>query len=95
MASTGARGSTLNIGQMTAALGQQSIRGKRIQKGYHNRSLPHFKKNDTNPDSKGFIKSNYRDGLSPLEFFFHAMGGREGLVDTAVRTQQSGTCKGD
>jgi DNA-directed RNA polymerase subunit A' len=90
MASTGARGSTLNIGQMTAALGQQSIRGKRIQKGYHNRSLPHFKKNDANPDSKGFIKSNYRDGLSPLEFFFHAMGGREGLVDTAVRTQQSG-----
>jgi DNA-directed RNA polymerase subunit A' len=90
MASTGARGSTLNIGQMTAALGQQSIRGKRIQKGYHNRSLPHFRRNDSNPDSKGFIKSNYRDGLSPLEFFFHAMGGREGLVDTAVRTQQSG-----
>lgn len=90
MASTGARGSTLNIGQMTAVLGQQSIRGKRIHKGYHNRSLPHFKTNDTNPDAKGFIKSNYRDGLSPLEFFFHAMGGREGLVDTAVRTQQSG-----
>jgi DNA-directed RNA polymerase subunit A' len=90
MASTGARGSTLNIGQMTAALGQQSIRGKRIQKGYHNRALSHFKPNETSPDAKGFVKSNYRDGLSPLEFFFHAMGGREGLVDTAVRTQQSG-----
>lgn len=90
MASTGARGSTLNIGQMTAALGQQSIRGKRIYKGYHNRALPHFKTNDTDPDAKGFVKSNYRDGLNPLEFFFHAMGGREGLVDTAVRTQQSG-----
>ena len=90
MASTGARGSTLNIGQMTAALGQQSIRGKRINKGYHNRSLAHFTINDTNPASRGFVKSNYRDGLSPLEFFFHAMGGREGLVDTAVRTQQSG-----
>jgi DNA-directed RNA polymerase subunit A' len=90
MASTGARGSTLNIGQMTAALGQQSIRGKRIQKGYHNRALSHFKPRDANPDAKGFVKSNYRDGLSPLEFFFHAMGGREGLVDTAVRTQQSG-----
>jgi DNA-directed RNA polymerase subunit A' len=90
MASTGARGSTLNIGQMTAALGQQSIRGKRIQKGYHNRALSHFKPRDYNPDAKGFVKSNYRDGLSPLEFFFHAMGGREGLVDTAVRTQQSG-----
>lgn len=90
MASTGARGSTLNIGQMTAALGQQSIRGKRIQKGYHNRALSHFKPRETNPDARGFVKSNYRDGLSPLEFFFHAMGGREGLVDTAVRTQQSG-----
>ena len=90
MASTGARGSTLNLGQMTAVLGQQSIRGKRIHKGYRNRSLPHFSINDTNPDAKGFVKSNYRDGLTPLEFFFHAMGGREGLVDTAVRTQQSG-----
>src|SRR5918993_525988 len=54
MASTGARGSTLNIGQMTAVLGQQSIRGKRIHKGYHNRSLPHFKINDTNPDAKSY-----------------------------------------
>ena len=90
MATTGARGSSLNIGQMAGALGQQSIRGRRIQKGYKNRALPHFKENDTNPDAKGFVKSNYRDGLSTLEFFFHAMGGREGLVDTAVRTQQSG-----
>jgi DNA-directed RNA polymerase subunit A' len=90
MASTGARGSTLNLGQMTAALGQQSIRGKRIQKGYHNRALSHYTPGDTNPDARGFVKSNYRDGLNPLEFFFHAMGGREGLVDTAVRTQQSG-----
>ena len=90
MATTGARGSSLNIGQMAGALGQQSRRGQRIIKGYSNRSLPHFKENDDNPDSKGFVKSNYRDGLSALEFFFHAMGGREGLVDTAVRTQQSG-----
>ena len=90
MASTGARGSTLNIGQMTAALGQQSIRGKRIENGYHNRALSHYMPNEINPDAKGFVKSNYRDGLNPLEFLFHAMGGREGLVDTAVRTQQSG-----
>src|SRR5713226_3725856 len=90
MATTGARGSSLNIGQMAGALGQQSIRGRRIHKGYSNRALPHFKESDTNPDAKGFVKSNYREGLSTLEFFFHAMGGREGLVDTAVRTQQSG-----
>ncbi len=90
MASTGARGSTLNIGQMAGALGQQSIRGKRITKGYHGRALAHFPINDKNPDARGFVKSNYRDGLNPIEFFFHAMAGREGLVDTAVRTQQSG-----
>jgi DNA-directed RNA polymerase subunit A' len=90
MARTGARGSSLNIGQMTAALGQQSVRGKRIEKGLRGRSLSHFTWNDPAPEAKGFVKSNYKDGLSPTEFFFHAMGGREGLVDTAVRTQQSG-----
>ena len=90
MATTGARGSSLNIGQMAGALGQQSRRGKRLLTGYNYRALAHFKKHDDNPDSHGFVKSNYRDGLSALEFFFHAMGGREGLVDTAVRTQQSG-----
>jgi len=90
MATTGARGSALNVGQMAGALGQQSRRGKRLHTGYSNRTLSHFKEYDDNPDSHGFVKSNFRDGLSVLEFFFHAMGGREGLVDTAVRTQQSG-----
>lgn len=90
MAATGARGSALNIGQMAGALGQQSRRGQRLLKGYNNRALPHFRENDRDPDARGFVKSNYRDGLSSLEFFFHAMAGREGLVDTAVRTQQSG-----
>lgn len=90
MASSGARGSTLNIGQMAGVLGQQAIRGKRISKGYRGRVLAHYTPGDINPDARGFVKSNYRDGLNPLEFFFHAMAGREGLVDTAVRTQQSG-----
>ena len=90
MATTGARGSALNVGQMAGALGQQSRRGKRLHTGYDNRTLAHFEQYDDNPDSHGFVKSNFRDGLSVLEFFFHAMGGREGLVDTAVRTQQSG-----
>jgi len=90
MARTGARGSSLNIGQMMACIGQQSIRGKRVRIGYVNRTLPHFKEGDESPAARGFIYSCYRDGLNPIEFFFHAMGGREGLVDTAVRTQQSG-----
>ncbi len=90
MATTGARGSSLNVGQMAGALGQQSRRGNRLHDGYNNRALTHYQEHDNNPDAHGFVKSNYREGLSALEFFFHAMGGREGLVDTAVRTQQSG-----
>jgi len=90
MTRTGARGSSLNIGQMAACVGQQSIRGKRITRGYRDRSLSHFKRDDPSPAARGFVRASYRDGLNPIEFFFHAMGGREGLVDTAVRTQQSG-----
>jgi DNA-directed RNA polymerase subunit A' len=75
---------------MMGSVGQQSIRGKRIMRGYENRTLPHFKDNDPTPEARGFVYNCYRDGLTPIEFFFHAMGGREGLVDTAVRTQQSG-----
>jgi len=90
MTRTGARGSNLNIGQMTACVGQQSVRGKRIMRGYLERALPHFKVGDPSPKARGFVYSSYREGLDPVEFFFHAMGGREGLVDTAVRTQQSG-----
>ncbi|MFC1803202.1 DNA-directed RNA polymerase subunit A' [Thermoproteota archaeon] len=90
MTRSGARGSSLNIGQMMGSVGQQSIRGKRIMRGYEDRTLPHFSENDAAPIARGFVYNCYRDGLTPLEFFFHAMGGREGLVDTAVRTQQSG-----
>jgi DNA-directed RNA polymerase subunit A' len=90
MTRTGARGSSLNIGQMTACLGQQAVRGKRIFRGYRNRALSHFREGDQSPGARGFVTASYRDGLNPLEFFFHAMGGREGLVDTAVRTQTSG-----
>ncbi|MFP3951416.1 MAG: DNA-directed RNA polymerase subunit A' [Candidatus Bathyarchaeia archaeon] len=90
MTRSGARGSSLNISQMMGTVGQQSIRGKRIMRGYEDRTLPHFRENDPAPEARGFVYNCYRDGLTPIEFFFHAMGGREGLVDTAVRTQQSG-----
>jgi len=90
MTRTGARGSNLNIGQMTASVGQQSVRGKRIMRGYVQRALPYFEPQDPSPKARGFVDSSYQSGLDPVEFFFHAMGGREGLVDTAVRTQQSG-----
>lgn len=90
MASTGARASMLNLTQITACVGQQSVRGGRIDRGYKERTLPHFKKNELGAKARGFVHSSYKHGLDPIEFFFHAMGGREGLVDTAIRTAQSG-----
>jgi DNA-directed RNA polymerase subunit A' len=90
MARAGSRGSMLNLTQLTACVGQQTVRGERIHRGYMNRTLSCFEQNDWGPESRGFVTSSYKDGLSPTEFFFHAMGGREGLVDTAVRTSQSG-----
>jgi DNA-directed RNA polymerase subunit A' len=92
MAVSGARGSMLNLTQMAACIGQQSVRGERISRGYTytNRTLSHFKPGDLGAEARGFVRSSYKRGLSPVEFFFHAAGGREGLVDTAVRTSQSG-----
>jgi DNA-directed RNA polymerase beta' subunit len=90
MADSGARGSMLNLTQMAGCVGQQAVRGERINRGYENRTLSHFKEGDLSADARGFVRHSYREGLDPREFFFHAMGGREGLVDTAVRTSKSG-----
>jgi len=90
MAKSGARGSLLNLTQMAACVGQQSVRGERIKRGYNWRTLPHFKPGARSADARGFIRASFKDGLSPTEYFFHAVGGREALVDTAVRTSQSG-----
>lgn len=90
MARTGARANMLNITQMVAMLGQQSLRGERIKRGFTGRVLPHFKPGDIGPRARGYVYSSFKEGLKPTEFFFHAMAGREGLVDTAVRTAQSG-----
>jgi len=90
MAKTGARGNMLNLGQMSSCVGQQAVRGQRIQRGYRDRVLPFFKQGDLSAEAHGFVDSSFRKGLNPIEFFMHAAGGREGLVDTAVRTSQSG-----
>ncbi|UPM44080.1 DNA-directed RNA polymerase subunit A' [Halocatena salina] len=90
MAQSGARGSMLNLTQMAGCVGQQAVRGERINRGYENRTLSHYQEDDLGADAHGFVESSYRNGLSPREFFFHAVSGREGLVDTAVRTSKSG-----
>jgi DNA-directed RNA polymerase II subunit RPB1 len=90
MARSGSKGSTINISQMTALVGQQSVEGKRIPFGFKYRTLPHFTKDDYSPESRGFVENSYLRGLTPTEFFFHAMAGREGLIDTAVKTAETG-----
>ena len=90
MVIAGSKGSNLNISQIMACVGQQNVEGKRIPFGFGQRTLPHFSKDDLGPASKGFVKNSYLTGLTPQEFFFHAMGGREGLIDTAVKTAETG-----
>ncbi|PVU89228.1 hypothetical protein BB561_005480 [Smittium simulii] len=90
MVISGSKGSYINVSQMTAAVGQQNVEGKRIPFGFRYRTLPHFTKDDYSPQSKGFVENSYLRGLTPQEFFFHAMGGREGLIDTAVKTAETG-----
>jgi len=90
MAQCGSKGSPLNISQMIACLGQQSVGGSRIQDGFVNRTLPHFPVGSLSPAAKGFVANSFFSGLTATEFFFHTMGGREGLVDTAVKTAETG-----
>ncbi len=90
MAKIGARGSLLNAIQMSALVGQQAVRSKRVSRGYRGRTLPHFKKNDLGASAHGFVGASFRKGLLPTEYFHHAMGGRESLVNTAIRTARSG-----
>jgi len=90
MVNAGSKGSELNISQMISCLGQQNVDGKRIPYGFDDRTLPHFAKFDDSPAARGFVESSFISGLTPEELFFHAMGGRVGLIDTAVKTSQTG-----
>jgi len=90
MATSGSKGSNINVAQMAALLGQQDIEGKRVADGFQDRTLPHFAKHERSPPSKGFVSNSFYSGLLPYEFLFHAVGGRVGLVDTAVKTAETG-----
>ena len=86
----GSKGSDINICQMMSCLGQQNIDNKRIPYHYNNRTLPHFKQFDDSVKARGFVESSFIEGLEPEEVFFHAMSGRVGLIDTAVKTSTTG-----
>ncbi|KZT68820.1 DNA-directed RNA polymerase II, subunit 1 [Daedalea quercina L-15889] len=90
MVTAGSKGSFINISQMSVCVGQQIVEGRRIPFGFRHRTLPHFTKDDFSPEARGFVENSYLRGLTPQEFFFHAMAGREGLIDTAVKTAETG-----
>ena len=89
--SSGSKGSAINIQQMMCLVGTQTIDGqKKVPMGFTDRTLPHYPRYEDSAESRGFITSNFLNGLNPQEFFFHAMAGREGVIDTAVKTANSG-----
>jgi DNA-directed RNA polymerase II subunit RPB1 len=90
MVTSGSKGSLINISQMISCVGQTNVDGKRIPYGFNGRTLPHFQKYDDSPGARGFVENSYISGLTAPELFFHAMGGRIGLIDTAVKTSQTG-----
>ena len=90
MISSGAGGNMLNITQIACSVGQQALQGRRINFGYTDRTLSIFKKGDLSPRARGFIYNSFMNGLRPEEFFFGAITGRDGLMDTALRTPKSG-----
>ncbi len=90
MSSSGAKGSLINTTQMAAVVGQETILGKRIKRGYLNRTLPHIKPHDLSPRSHGFVSKGFKHGLTPFELFWNIMNGREGLMDKSLRTRKSG-----
>ena len=90
MVQSGAKGSAVNIAQILGCVGQQSVEGGRIARDVNNRTLPCYARGDTTAESRGFVANSYGTGLTAQEYFFHAMGGREGLVDTAVKTASTG-----
>jgi DNA-directed RNA polymerase II subunit RPB1 len=90
MVNSGSKGKALNIAQMISCLGQQNVDGKRIPYGFEDRTLPHYTKFNDSPAARGFVESSFIQGLTPEEVYFHAMGGRVGLIDTAVKTSQTG-----
>lgn len=86
----GSKGSMFNIAQIMGCVGQQNVSGKRVDFGYIDRVLPHFERKDVGPAARGFVENSYKNGLKPHEFFYHAMGGREGIIDTAIKTSETG-----
>jgi len=90
MINSGSKGSLVNLTQVQACLGQMNVQGGRIPEQWGNRTATCFPSGENGPLSRGFVAHSYLEGLSPIEMFNHSMSGREGLIDTAIKTAQTG-----
>jgi len=90
MAKSGARGSLVNMVQTSAMIGQETIMGERMERGYYERVFPHFKRGDISLEAKGFVDRGFKDGLTPFQFFFDSINSRESLMDKSLKTRHSG-----
>ncbi len=90
MVKSGARGSLVNIVQTAAMVGQEMVMGERIERGYYQRTFPHFKKGTMSLEATGFVSRGFKDGVTPFEFFFDAINSRESLMDKSLKTRHSG-----
>jgi DNA-directed RNA polymerase subunit A' len=90
MVKSGARGSLVNMVQTAAMVGQEMVMGERIERGYYQRTFPHFKKGTVSLEATGFVSRGFKDGVTPFEFFFDAINSRESLMDKSLKTRHSG-----
>ncbi|OJJ50014.1 hypothetical protein ASPZODRAFT_128602 [Penicilliopsis zonata CBS 506.65] len=90
MTISGAKGSSVNANLISCNLGQQVLEGRRVPVMISGKTLPSFRAFDTNPMAGGYVSGRFLTGIKPQEYYFHAMAGREGLIDTAVKTSRSG-----
>ena len=93
---SGAKGSLMNIIQMKTSLGPQLVNGAMIKKyrtsSFGNRVLSSdpFGSLSNTIFTKGYIKGSFLDGLNPQQMFLHAISSRINLLDTALKTANSG-----
>ncbi|KAH9816115.1 hypothetical protein DFH28DRAFT_1025843 [Melampsora americana] len=90
MTGSGAKGTPVNASQISCLLGQQALEGRRVPIMVSGKTLPSFKAFETAPRAGGFVAQRFLTGIRPQEYYFHCMAGREGLIDTAVKTSRSG-----
>lgn len=90
MVQSGSKGKPTNAVQIIGILGQQDINGARVKDYYHRRPLPFVPKDDLSPESRGFIRNSYNSGLNFLEYIYHAMAGRIGVISTSIKTAETG-----